>query len=100
MLELNRRKVRDPKVRYIAADLFSWEPDDRNDVVFFGLWLSHVPMSRFEQFWDLVADCLAPSGRVFFVDESGPPTGEGRSSWRRRASSCGGGCKTAASIGP
>jgi SAM-dependent methyltransferase len=70
MLELNQRKVRDPKVRYIAADLFSWEPDDRYDVVFFGFWLSHVPMSRFEQFWDLVAECLAPSGRVFFVDET------------------------------
>jgi O-methyltransferase involved in polyketide biosynthesis len=33
------------------------------------LWLSHVPAERFESFWSLVADCLAPGGRVFFADD-------------------------------
>jgi SAM-dependent methyltransferase len=70
MIELNQRKVRDPAVRYLVADLFAWEPDDLYDVVFFGFWLSHVPTTRFEQFWDLVARSLAPRGRVFFVDET------------------------------
>jgi ubiquinone/menaquinone biosynthesis C-methylase UbiE len=70
MLELNRQKVGDPTVRYTVADVFTWEPDDVYDVVFFGFWLSHVPTTRFEQFWNLVARCLAPEGRVFFVDET------------------------------
>lgn len=58
------------RVRFIQADVFDWEPDRRYDVVFFGFWLSHVPLERFESFWLLVADCLGPEGRVFFVDDS------------------------------
>jgi len=57
-------------VRFIEADLFSWEPDRRYDVVFMGFWLSHVPAERFESFWALVAAALAPRGRVFFADDS------------------------------
>ena len=45
-------------------------PDRRWDVVFFGFWLSHVPLERFEAFWSLVDDCLAPGGRVFFADDA------------------------------
>jgi hypothetical protein len=54
----------------IRADLFTWRPDRRYDVVFFGFWLSHVPAERFESFWSLVADCLKPQGRVFFADDA------------------------------
>ena len=57
------------RVRFVQADLFSWTPDRRYDVVFFGFWLSHVPLERFVSFWSLVADCLKPGGRVFFVDD-------------------------------
>jgi hypothetical protein len=39
-------------------------------VVFFGFWLSHVPLGLFEPFWSLVADCMEPTGRVFFVDDA------------------------------
>src|SRR6266700_3563705 len=56
-------------VRFVEADLFTWEPDRRYDVVFMGFWLSHVPAGRFESFWALVAAALAPQGRVFFVDD-------------------------------
>jgi SAM-dependent methyltransferase len=56
-------------VRFVAADLFTWEPDRRYDVVFMGFWLSHVPAERFASFWDLVAAALVPRGRVFFVDD-------------------------------
>ncbi|MCW2934624.1 MAG: Trans-aconitate 2-methyltransferase [Actinomycetia bacterium] len=56
-------------VRFVEADLFSWEPDRRYDVVFMGFWLSHVPAERFASFWSLVAAALAPQGRVFFVDD-------------------------------
>ena len=58
------------RVRFQAADLFRWRPDRRYDVVFFGFWLSHVPAERFASFWSLVADCLTPDGRVFFVDDA------------------------------
>jgi SAM-dependent methyltransferase len=57
-------------VRFVQADLFSWRPERRYDVVFFGFWLSHVPNERFDAFWRLVADCLVADGRVFFVDDA------------------------------
>ena len=59
----------DAPVRFVQADLFSWEPDRRYDVVFMGFWLSHVPAERFESFWTLVAAALKPRGRVFFADD-------------------------------
>jgi demethylmenaquinone methyltransferase/2-methoxy-6-polyprenyl-1,4-benzoquinol methylase len=62
-------RVGDGRVRFIQADLFKWTPDRRYDVVFFGFWLTHVPMDRFETFWSFIADCLEPAGRVFFVDD-------------------------------
>jgi demethylmenaquinone methyltransferase/2-methoxy-6-polyprenyl-1,4-benzoquinol methylase len=68
MLALNRARMGAFPVRYVQADLFSWQPDARYDVVFFGFWLSHVPPDRFDAFWDLIRSCLAPEGRVFFVD--------------------------------
>ena len=69
MLAVAAARVGDERVRYVQADLFAWEPGRRYDVVFFGFWLSHVPPERFEAFWSLVADCLKPGGRVFFVDD-------------------------------
>jgi len=71
MHEQSRKKIRDERVRYIERDVFSWEPDDTYDVVFFANWLSHVPPSAFEQFWAIVERALAPEGRVMFVDEVG-----------------------------
>ena len=59
----------DDRVRFVLADLFTWRPERRYDVVFFGFWLSHVPPERFDAFWALVDDCLAPGGRVFFADD-------------------------------
>jgi demethylmenaquinone methyltransferase/2-methoxy-6-polyprenyl-1,4-benzoquinol methylase len=70
MLRLAAAKVAANRVRFIEADIFRWRPDRRYDVVFFGFWLSHVPLERFEQFWSLVADCLKPGGRVLFVDDA------------------------------
>jgi SAM-dependent methyltransferase len=70
MLAIAAARAGDERVRFIQADLFAWEPDRRYDVVFFGLWLSHVPPAGFEPFWALVADCLKPQGRVFFADDA------------------------------
>ena len=68
MLALNRARLASLRVRYVQADLFAWQPERRYDVVFFSFWLSHVPLARFAAFWQLVRSCLAPGGRVFFVD--------------------------------
>jgi demethylmenaquinone methyltransferase/2-methoxy-6-polyprenyl-1,4-benzoquinol methylase len=70
MLAVAADRARDERVRFIQADLFSWRPDRRYDVVFFGFWISHVPAERFAAFWSLVADCLQPGGRVFFADDA------------------------------
>jgi demethylmenaquinone methyltransferase/2-methoxy-6-polyprenyl-1,4-benzoquinol methylase len=70
MHEVSRRKTgQDARIRYVRADVFSWEPDGRYDVVFFANWLSHVPPERFQRFWETVRAALAPAGRVFIVDE-------------------------------
>jgi demethylmenaquinone methyltransferase/2-methoxy-6-polyprenyl-1,4-benzoquinol methylase len=69
MLALASARVGKQRVRFVSADLFHWRPDRRYDVVFFGFWLSHVPPDRFASFWSLVAECLKPDGRVFFVDD-------------------------------
>jgi demethylmenaquinone methyltransferase/2-methoxy-6-polyprenyl-1,4-benzoquinol methylase len=74
MLALAARRVRSANVRFVEADLFAWQPSERYDVIFFGFWLSHVPPLRFGDFWRLVESCLAPGGRVFFVDSRYEPT--------------------------
>jgi SAM-dependent methyltransferase len=70
MLARAKARVGVERVRFIQADLFHWTPDQRYDFVFFGFWLSHVPLDRFEAFWSMVADSLAPTGRVFFIDDN------------------------------
>jgi demethylmenaquinone methyltransferase/2-methoxy-6-polyprenyl-1,4-benzoquinol methylase len=69
MLAIAAARFGDARVRFVRADIFSWVPERRFDVVFFGFWLSHVPRERFAAFWSLVGDCLAPGGRVFFADD-------------------------------
>lgn len=70
MLAIAADRVGRDRVRFIQADLFTWRPDRRYDVVFMGFWVSHVPAERFGSFWSLVADCLKPEGRVFFCDDA------------------------------
>ena len=70
MLAIAAARVGPERVRFVQADLFTWTPDRRYEVVFFGFWLSHVPAQRFASFWSLVADCLEPGGRVFFADDA------------------------------
>ena len=70
MLAIAAARTGTGRVRFVRADLFTWAPDRRYDVVFFGFWISHVPAGRFAAFWSLVADCLNPGGRVFFMDDA------------------------------
>lgn len=68
MLELCQTRVPDPRVRYVQADLFAWEPERTYDVCFFSFWLSHVPEEHFKTFWEKVRRAVGPEGRVFFID--------------------------------
>jgi demethylmenaquinone methyltransferase/2-methoxy-6-polyprenyl-1,4-benzoquinol methylase len=73
-LAINRSRTAssDTPVAYVEADLFSWWPTRRYDVVFFSFWLSHVPPARFDWFWSMVDAALAPGGRVLFLDNAAP----------------------------
>ncbi len=70
MLAIAAARVGGERARFIQADLFTWAPDRRYDVVFIGFWLSHVPLDRFASFWSMVADSLKERGRVFFADDA------------------------------
>ncbi len=65
-----RTKVRAPGVSTVAADVLTWRPDTRADLVLFGALLSHIPRDRFDAFWTAVDAMLAPGGRVFVIDEA------------------------------
>jgi demethylmenaquinone methyltransferase/2-methoxy-6-polyprenyl-1,4-benzoquinol methylase len=69
MLAIASSRMSGERLTFVQADLFAWRSERRYDVVFFGFWLSHVPLERFDSFWTLVAQCLKPSGRVFFADD-------------------------------
>lgn len=84
MIAINRARTNSDTVRFIQADIFSWEPDQQYDFVFFGFWLSHVPPERFDVFWALVARCLAPGGRVAFVDSLHDPNSTARDQFLRQ----------------
>jgi demethylmenaquinone methyltransferase/2-methoxy-6-polyprenyl-1,4-benzoquinol methylase len=75
MLRINAEKVGDRRVRYVVSDVFDLVPEPTWDVVFFSAWLSHVPATHFDAFWDLVAGLLAPGGRAIVVDEAAPGLG-------------------------
>ena len=68
-IDIARERVRSANVSFEVADVFSWDPGARFDLIFFSAWLSHVPVSRFEQFWQSLRDLLAENGRVLFIDE-------------------------------
>ena len=67
----NRAAVRSAAVLYRRCDIFRWEPDQAYDFIFFGFWLSHVPPSRFDGFWERLRAAVAPGGTVFLVDSRG-----------------------------
>jgi SAM-dependent methyltransferase len=70
MVRLARSKVNNDRVHYQVANVFDWQPPATFDVAFFGFWLSHVPLDRFVEFWDIVRRSLdAEHGRVFLADE-------------------------------
>ena len=73
-LALNGARAVRNDITYEVADLFEWRPSRSYDVVFFSFWLSHIPRTRFGDFWSLVRSCLAPGGRAFLIDNREDPT--------------------------
>ena len=69
MLARAREAVGDCQVDFELADIFGYRPSRTYDTVFFAAWLSHVPESRFNEFWSVVDAALAPGGRAVCVDE-------------------------------
>jgi demethylmenaquinone methyltransferase/2-methoxy-6-polyprenyl-1,4-benzoquinol methylase len=67
-IAINRNRVHADNVGYEVADIFAWSPVREFEAVFFAFWLSHVPPTRFEHFWDTVGRAVKANGRVFFVD--------------------------------
>ena len=61
-LAINRERVGDPRVEYVHADLYDWEPPagQRFDLIFFAFLVSHILPERFEEFWDRLADGSHP----------------------------------------
>jgi len=76
VLALNQERVGRSDVRYVTADLFDWHGDSHYDVVFFSFWLSHLPRSRFGEFWSLIDSSLTSSGRAFLIDNRNDPQPE------------------------
>ena len=75
MLALNAAKVgqmAETRVRYLCADLFTWEPEEQYDLVFFAFWLSHVPPSRLDTWLATVLRAVRPGGSLVVVDEYAP----------------------------
>ena len=78
MLEINRQKNAGKNIDYAQANLFEWEPPRKFDAIFFGFWLSHVPVEKFGSFWRTVGSALVDGGRVFFLDSLPSPDSRAR----------------------
>lgn len=78
VLAINAARVGRDTVRYVEADVFRWEGEEKFDTIFFSFWLSHVPPELFEEFWRKVRGWLAPGGRVFLVDSLRDPNSTAR----------------------
>ena len=72
MLALARQKVDNAVVQFQQADLFSWQPRQQYDLVFFANWLSHVPPQRLDAFLGTVARAVRPGGSLAILDQYAP----------------------------
>jgi protein-L-isoaspartate O-methyltransferase len=57
-----------PNLTTICHDVFTWKPPAQFDAIFFSNWLAHVPETRFDAFWSMLASALRQGGRVQVVD--------------------------------
>ena len=74
MIDLAREKTGNAtNAVWELADLFNWRPNRQYDLVFTGFFLSHVPPDRLAAMVELIASCMRPGGRFFFVDSQNSP---------------------------
>jgi SAM-dependent methyltransferase len=73
MLARNRAWIADDRIRYVEADLFSFDQRERFGLIFAGFFLSHVPPARWRSFWTKVAGWLEVGGTLAFVDDGWGP---------------------------
>ena len=87
VIECNRARVERGNVDYVLADLFTWTPPSRYDLVFMSFWLSHVPPARFDAFWSMAKSALTPGGAAYVIDSAHDPTSTARDHARPDAES-------------
>lgn len=69
MLEIARQKLGEEQIIYRQADLFSWEPIQQYDLVFFANWLSHVPPNALAHFLGAVQRSVHNGGQLVIIDQ-------------------------------
>lgn len=69
MLAIHESRIDDARVRRARHDVFRWQPAEVFDTAVFAFWLSHVPPSRFAEFWEVLRRVVTPHGRVLFIDD-------------------------------
>jgi demethylmenaquinone methyltransferase/2-methoxy-6-polyprenyl-1,4-benzoquinol methylase len=69
MIARNQAKVADPRVDYLVADLFAWEPDRAYDLALCAFWLSHVPPDILTAFVMKLRRMVRPGGQLCVMDE-------------------------------
>jgi ubiquinone/menaquinone biosynthesis C-methylase UbiE len=73
-IAIARRRCPDA-VAFVCADVLSWLPEARYDLIFFGFWLSHVPTALRPDFFGRLRRSLTLAGHVVFVDEPASQAG-------------------------
>lgn len=81
VLALNRARLQAlaiTNVHLVQADLFTWRPAARYDLVFMSFWLSHVPKEALDALWAMVRSALAPGGCAYVIDSAHEVTSTAR----------------------
>lgn len=70
-LEYARRRPGTEHTQFVVADAYALPPGlGRFQAAFVGLWLSHVPLQRRQEFLRSLHRALLPGARVIFLDNS------------------------------
>jgi len=77
VLEINRIKLGPlaDRVTYVVTDVFTWRPPETYDAAAMGFWMSHVPVDRWSDFWQMVRAAVSPWGSVWIGDNAEPERG-------------------------
>jgi len=75
MLTEARKKEYDTPVRFLKADMFSYDADRLYDIVAVGFWFSHHPRQAYEDYFDVLRRFLASKGAIWMIDNNPPAEG-------------------------